>query len=52
MNPSDRRLEIFAPFGAAFDLTKTICFQPFNVGTWFVIGLAACPATFFEGGGC
>lgn len=51
MNPSDRRPEIFAPFGEAFDLTKKICFQPFNLGKWFVIGFAAWLATFFGGGG-
>lgn len=50
MNPSDRRLEIFAPFGEAFDLTKKICFQPFDLGKWFVIGFAAWLATFFSGG--
>ncbi len=51
MNSSDRRIEVFAPFGQAFDLTKKICFQPFDLGKWFVIGFAAWLATFFSGGG-
>lgn len=50
MNSNDRRIEVFAPFGHAFDLTKKICFQPFDLGKWFVIGFAAWLATFFSGG--
>lgn len=51
MDPSTRRIEIFAPFGQAFELTKKILFQPFDLGKWFVIGFAAWLATFFGGGG-
>lgn len=51
MEPNDRRIEIFAPFGEAFELTKKILFQPFDLGKWFVIGFAAWLATFFSGGG-
>jgi hypothetical protein len=36
-----RKIEIFAPFSAAFDLTKLILFQPFDIGKWFTIGFAA-----------
>ncbi len=50
MNSSDRRVEVFAPFGHAYDLTKKICFQPFDLAKWFVIGFAAWLATFFSGG--
>jgi hypothetical protein len=51
MDPSERRIEIFAPFGEAFELTKKILFQPFDIGKWFAIGFAAWLATFFNGGG-
>ena len=50
MTTSDRRIEIFTPFGHAYDLTRKICFQPFDLGKWFVIGFAAWLATFFSGG--
>ena len=33
-----RKIEIFAPFSAALDLTKLILFQPFDLGKWCVIG--------------
>jgi hypothetical protein len=49
--PSQTRIEIFAPFGEAFELTKKILFQPFDPMKWFVIGFAAWLATFFSGGG-
>jgi hypothetical protein len=51
MPPTARRIEIFAPFGEAFEITKKILFQPFDLGKWFVIGFAAWLATFFGGGG-
>lgn len=41
MEPSPRKIEIFAPFEAAFDLTKQILFRPFDLGKWCVIGFAA-----------
>jgi hypothetical protein len=41
MNESERKIEIFKPFGEAFELTKKILFQPFDIGKWFVIGFAA-----------
>ncbi len=49
MEPTPRPIEIFAPFGAAFDLTKKILFQPFDFWKWLVIGFAAWLATFFSG---
>ena len=51
MDPNEPRIEIFAPFGEAFELTKKILFQPFDLKKWFVIGFAAFLATFFNGGG-
>ncbi|HEX3817996.1 MAG TPA: hypothetical protein VHW03_06895 [Chthoniobacterales bacterium] len=45
------RIEVFEPFGQAFDLTKKILFQPFDLTKWLVIGFAAWLATFFSGGG-
>ena len=41
---------IFAPFGEAFETTKKILFQPFDLTKWFVIGFAAWLATMFSGG--
>ena len=49
-DPSEPRVEIFAPFGEAFELTKKILFEPFDLAKWFVIGFAAWLATFFNGG--
>lgn len=49
MEPSEPRLEIFAPFGEAFETTKKILFQPFDLTKWFVIGFAAWLATMFNG---
>ena len=49
MNEPERKIEIFEPFGEAFELTKKILFQPFDVGKWFVIGFAAFLANFSGG---
>ncbi|MEO8440087.1 MAG: hypothetical protein ABI540_07690 [Spartobacteria bacterium] len=49
MEPNDSRIELFAPFGEAFELTTKILFRPFNLGKWFVIGFAAWLATFAGG---
>ena len=49
MTPEPRRIEIFAPFSAAFDLTKAILFQPFDLGKWFTIGFAAFLAGLADG---
>ena len=50
MNEAGRKIEIFKPFGEAFELTKKILFQPFDIGKWFVIGFAAFLAGNFGGG--
>lgn len=41
MNGGEPKIEIFKPFGAAFELTKKILFQPFDLKKWCVIGFAA-----------
>jgi hypothetical protein len=50
MNEVAPRIEIFTPFGQAFDLTKKILFQPFDLRKWCVIGFAAF-LTYLNGGG-
>lgn len=49
MERDDRKIEIFTPFGDAFELTKRILFQPFDLKKWFVIGFAAFLAGLADG---
>ena len=51
MNGDEPKVEIFKPFGEAFELMKRILFQPFDVKKWFVIGFAAWLANLGGGGG-
>jgi hypothetical protein len=51
MNGTEPKIEIFKPFGEAFELMKRILFQPFDVKKWFVIGFAAWLASLGGGGG-
>jgi hypothetical protein len=51
MNGTGPKIEIFKPFGEAFELMKKILFQPFDVKKWFVIGFAAWLANLGGGGG-
>jgi hypothetical protein len=51
MNGPQPKIEIFKPFGEAFELMKKILFQPFDLKKWFVIGFAAFLAGHFGGGG-
>lgn len=51
MDSTPRKIEIFAPFSAALDLTKLILFQPFDIAKWLVIGFAAFLAHLGGGGG-
>jgi hypothetical protein len=37
----ERNIEIFKPFGEAFEVMKKTLFQPFDLKKWFVIGFAA-----------
>ena len=50
MNGTEPKIEIFKPFGEAFELMKRILFQPFDVKKWFVIGFAAWLANLGGGG--
>lgn len=45
------KIEIFKPFGEAFDLMKRILFQPFDFEKWLVVGFAAFLAHLNGGGG-
>jgi len=51
MNESGSKIEIFKPFGEAFELMKRILFQPFDLKKWLVIGFAAWLANLGAGGG-
>jgi hypothetical protein len=49
MESNSPRIEIFAPFGQAFELMQKILFRPFDPVKWLVIGFAAWLATFYTG---
>jgi hypothetical protein len=49
MNGTEPKIEIFKPFGQAFELMKKILFQPFDLTKWLVIGFAAFLASFSTG---
>src|SRR5437870_8728587 len=51
MNEGESKIQIFKPFGEAFELMKKILFQPFDLKKWFVIGFAAWLANLGSGGG-
>ena len=51
MNGTEPKIEIFKPFGEAFELMKKILFHPFDIKKWFVIGFAAWLANLGGGGG-
>jgi len=51
MNGSKPTIEIFRPFGEAFELMKKILFQPFDLKKWLVIGFAAWLANLCGGAG-
>jgi len=51
MNGTEPKIEIFKPFGEAFELTKKILFQPFDLKKWLVLGFAAWLANLGGGGG-
>ncbi len=51
MNGTELKIEIFKPFGEAFELMKKILFQPFDLKKWLVIGFAAWLANLGGGGG-
>jgi hypothetical protein len=49
MNSTEPKIEIFKPFGEAFELMKKILFQPFDLRKWCVIGFAAFLCGHFAG---
>ena len=51
MNGDGSKIEIFKPFGEAFELMKKILFQPFDLKKWLVIGFAVWLANLGAGGG-
>jgi hypothetical protein len=51
MNGTESKIEIFKPFGEAFELMKRMLFQPFDLKKWLVIGFAAWLANLGAGGG-
>ncbi len=51
MDGTGPEIEIFKPFGEAFELTKKILFQPFELKKWCVMGFAAFLAGRFAGSG-
>jgi hypothetical protein len=51
MDGNGSKIEIFKPFGEAFELMKKILFQPFDLKKWLVIGFAAWLANLGGGGG-
>ena len=51
MDGDTPKIEIFKPFGEAFELMKRILFQPFDFKKWFVIGFAALLCGHYSAGG-
>src|SRR5436309_12107226 len=49
MNGTEPTIEIFRPFGEAFELMRRILFQPFDLTKWLVIGFAAFLASLSGG---
>ncbi|MCA1660314.1 MAG: hypothetical protein LC642_07240 [Verrucomicrobiaceae bacterium] len=50
MNGTEPKIEIFAPFGAAYEWMKTVLFRPFDLGKWLVIAFAAFISGSWGGG--
>ena len=51
MNGTEPQIEIFKPFGEAFELMKKILFRPFDLKKWCILGFAAFLAGHFAGMG-
>ena len=51
MNSEPAKIEIFAPFQAAYEWMKTVLFRPFDVARWLTIAFAAFLAGSLGGGG-
>lgn len=50
MNGNETKIEIFEPFGAAYEVMKTILFRPFDAMKWLTIGFAAFLSGTWGGG--
>ncbi len=50
MNGEQSKIEILAPFGAAYEWMKAMLFRPFDVAKWLTIGFAAFLAGSWGGG--
>jgi len=50
MNGTPAKIEILAPFGAAFEWMKAMLFRPFDLGRWLTIAFAAFIAGSWGGG--
>jgi hypothetical protein len=50
MNGEQPKIEIFEPFGAAYEMMKRVLFQPFDFMKWLVIGFAAFLSGAWGGG--
>ena len=46
MNEAAPKIEIFKPFGEAFELMNKILFQPFDVGTVILLPVYVCVRAF------
>ncbi len=51
MNGTPVKIEILAPFGAAFDWMKAMLFRPFDLVRWLTIAFAAFISGSWGGGG-
>src|SRR5438105_1356208 len=51
MNGNPAKVEIFAPFGAAYEWMKAMLFRPFDAVRWLTIALAAFLAGSIGGSG-
>ena len=50
MNGNETKIEIFEPFGAAYEVMKTILFRPFDAMKWLTIAFAAFLSGAWGGG--
>jgi hypothetical protein len=51
MNGGTQKIEIFKPFGEAFEWMQRILFRPFDIKKWLVLGFAAFIGGNWGGGG-
>jgi hypothetical protein len=51
MNGTESKIEIFRPFGEAWELMQKILFRPFDFTKWLIIGFAAFLSGHFATGG-